>query len=187
MNKRWQKYNNERRLYVQKLLSTIQDLQEQINLISEKSAFQRKSKEEIGSQLGEIERLKKEHQEQITVLELQIKSHKDDWDAERKEKKKALQEKEELESKVHNLMRGIAFLKEALQDERHRKNSVCMACKNNYDQTKIFKKMEFCPPTPTLKVSNCSNSKFCTAVHIPYNTVSLYYNFNLILNRNSSI
>ncbi|KAK6638860.1 hypothetical protein RUM43_007129 [Polyplax serrata] len=171
VNKRWQKYNNERRLYVQKLLSTIQDLQEQINLISEKSAFQSKSKEEIGSHHEEIERLKKEHQEHLAVLELQIKSHKDEWDNERKEKKKALQEKEEMQNRVHELMRDVNFLKEALQQERQHKNVVCINCKSSYDQNEIFQRMEFCPPRSPLKVQNCSESNCCTAVRASYNTV----------------
>jgi hypothetical protein len=35
VNKRWQKYNNDRQMYVQRLLSTIQDQQEQMNKIVE--------------------------------------------------------------------------------------------------------------------------------------------------------
>jgi len=39
VNKRWQKYNNDRQMYVQRLLSTIQDQQEQMNKIVETRAF----------------------------------------------------------------------------------------------------------------------------------------------------
>jgi hypothetical protein len=39
VNKRWQKYNNDRQMYVQRLLSTIQDQQEQMNKIVGSRAF----------------------------------------------------------------------------------------------------------------------------------------------------
>lgn len=177
MNKRWQKYNNERRLYVQKLLSTIQDLQEQINLISEKSAFQSKPEEEVCSQQEEIGRLKKEHEEHIAVLELQIKSNKDDWDAERKEKRKALQEKEDLQVKVQELTREVKFLKEVLQEERQRNNKVCAVCQNNFEQNTAYSRLDFRPAVVPLKVSNSSKTNFRSAIHVPYDTVGQNYFF----------
>lgn len=39
VNKRWQRYNNDRQMYVQRLLSTIQEQQEQINKIGALSAL----------------------------------------------------------------------------------------------------------------------------------------------------
>lgn len=178
VNKRWQKYNNERRLYVQKLLSTIQDLQEQINLISEKSAFRNNPQEESAARYDDIEKLKKEHQEHITVLELQIKSHKDDWDAERKEKRKAVQEKEELEDKVKELTRDINFLKNVLQEERNRKPTTCSMCKNKIEESSIFSKTEFLPSAASLRVSKTFLPKtFRTSVHVPYSSVSILFFF----------
>ncbi|PSN40130.1 hypothetical protein C0J52_23822, partial [Blattella germanica] len=117
VNKQWQKYNNDRQLYVQCLLSTIQDQQEKINCIVEKRVFPSSCSEDEGSRVTENARLREEvallrkqleqkdqeHKEHIAVLEFQVKAHRDDWEAERTEKQQALKDKEALEQRVREL------------------------------------------------------------------------------------
>ncbi|KAL0270306.1 UNVERIFIED_CONTAM: hypothetical protein PYX00_007768 [Menopon gallinae] len=162
VNKRWQKYNNERRLYVQKLLSTIQDLQEQINLISEKSAFRSSRQEDQKILYEDVEKLKREYQEHVAMLEMQVKSHKDDWDAERKEKQKMVHEKEDLERKVQELLREVKFLKNVVVEEKKRKLSFCPSCKSTIDEAAVFPRNEYFPTV---------SKNFRPAAHMPHKSV----------------
>jgi len=76
VNKRWQRYNNDRRLYVQKLLATIQELQEQMNGQGEAAIHDNAT--------AKGEKMCRQHNEQIQLLNLQIKAYTDDWQSERR-------------------------------------------------------------------------------------------------------
>lgn len=149
VNKRWQKYNNDRQMYVQHLLSTIQDQQEQMNKIVETRAFpsvqqvtpdHHKSledmqaentllKEDLVKLQKELERLEQEHHEHVEVLEFQVKAHRDDWEAERSEKQQAVQEKAAIELQVKELKKDLRSLKLKLKDERSHKQLIhCVHC-----------------------------------------------------------
>jgi len=106
VNKRWQKYNNDRQIYVQKLLNTIQDQQEQLNLIAERS-FASSTSQNLSSSETDVQRLRMVEQklkEKISILEFQVKAHRDDWEAELNEKKQALKDKEAVEHKLAELL-----------------------------------------------------------------------------------
>jgi len=149
VNKRWQKYNNDRQMYVQRLLSTIQDQQEQMNKIVETRAFPSLQqvtpdrpkkledvqaentllKEDLMKLQKRLERLEREHQEHVEVLEFQVKAHRDDWEAERSEKQQAVQEKAAMELKVKELKKDLRSLKLKLRDERSHKQLIhCVHC-----------------------------------------------------------
>ncbi|XP_021938756.1 uncharacterized protein LOC110839157 isoform X3 [Zootermopsis nevadensis] len=149
VNKRWQKYNNDRQMYVQRLLSTIQEQQEQMNKIVECRAFpsvqqvtpghhktledvqaeNASLKEELEKLQKQLERLEQEHREHVEVLEFQVKAHRDDWEAERSEKQQALHDKAALERLVKELKRDVHSLKLKLREGRPHKQLVhCVHC-----------------------------------------------------------
>ncbi|XP_069697901.1 uncharacterized protein [Periplaneta americana] len=150
VNKRWQKYNNDRQMYVQRLLSTIQDQQEQMNKIVETRTFpslqqivpgenhknieavhaeNAKLKEDIAKLQKRIEKLEQEHREHVELLEFQVKANKDDWEAERSEKQQALQEKSALELRIKELQKENRSLKLKLKEERsHKPHNHCVHC-----------------------------------------------------------
>ncbi|PNF15350.1 hypothetical protein B7P43_G00993 [Cryptotermes secundus] len=149
VNKRWQKYNNDRQMYVQRLLSTIQDQQEQMNKIVESRAFpmvhqvtpddhkniedlQAENallKEDLSKLQKRLERLEQEHREHVEVLEFQVKAHRDDWEAECSEKQQALRDKAAMELQVKELQKDIRSLKHKLKDERsHKQPTHCVHC-----------------------------------------------------------
>ena len=51
----------------------------------------------------QLERREKQYQEHVELLELQVKAHRDDWEAEHTEKQQALKLKEAAEQQVHDL------------------------------------------------------------------------------------
>lgn len=63
-------------MYVQKLLATIQELQEQLNQHGE--AELKRSNE------SDLDRIRRQNEEHLQLLRLQIKSHKADWEVERR-------------------------------------------------------------------------------------------------------
>lgn len=129
VNKRWQKYNNDRQMYVDKLLSTIQNQQEQMNTNIEKRLQMSKEgddcidltrqlrtenaklRDEVGQLKRRMESMEREHKEHVEVLEIQVKANKDDWEAEKREKELARQEKEKLEKLAEELQEEINLLK----------------------------------------------------------------------------
>lgn len=149
VNKRWQKYNNDRQMYVQRLLSTIQDQQEQMNKIVESRVFPLANqvtpdhhknledlqtenallKEDLSKLQKRLERLEQEHKEHVEVLEFQVKAHRDDWEAECNEKQQALRDKAAMELQVKELQKDIRSLKHKLRDERsHKQPTHCVHC-----------------------------------------------------------
>lgn len=112
----------------------------------------------------DIEKLKREYQEHIAVLEMQAKTHKEDWDAERKEKQKVVREKEDLERKVQELMREVNFLKTLVAEEKNRK----LGFSSSLDDGAVFATNEYFSSTP---------NTFRSAVHAPHNAVSVTAKF----------
>lgn len=75
-------------MYVQKLLATIQDLQEQMNQQGE-AALQRapppsSNGDSTATNDRDMDLLRQEHEEHTKLLRLQIKSYKEDWHVERR-------------------------------------------------------------------------------------------------------
>ncbi|XP_071448054.1 reticulocyte-binding protein homolog 2b-like isoform X2 [Hetaerina americana] len=136
VNKRWQKYNNDRQMYVEKLLSTIQDQQAQMNKNIENRLLRTKESEdggdvtrqlhvenaklrdEIGQLKRRMESMEREHKEHVEVLEIQVRANKDDWEAEKREKELARQENERLETKVQELQEELNIYKLQLREEK---------------------------------------------------------------------
>nr|CAD7394773.1 unnamed protein product [Timema cristinae] len=125
VNKRWQKYNNDRQMYVQRLLSTIQEQQDHINKTVVENIFPYKRNFSSSSDLSEtlcleeevcrlrqsLETVEREHREHEEVLEIQLKAHRDDWEAERGEKLQAIQDKMTAESRIHELESEVEALR----------------------------------------------------------------------------
>uniref|UniRef100_A0A1B6DIQ2 Uncharacterized protein n=2 Tax=Clastoptera arizonana TaxID=38151 RepID=A0A1B6DIQ2_9HEMI len=165
VNKRWQNYNNDRQIYVQKLLNTIQDQQAQINEISERTLGSQKedscSNASMSSCEGNLETLKNTEQklkERVELLEFQVKAHRDDWEAELNEKKQALQDKEKAEKKVMELLAELTTLKNTLSSDVEVKRSqfTCRYCGLSCQK-------EYFP---------AYSQVFRTAVHLPYSVNS---------------
>lgn len=185
VNKRWQKYNNDRQMYVQRLLSTIQDQQEQMNKIVETRAFpslqqivpgenqknleavhadNTNLKEDIGKLQKRIEKLEQEHREHVEILEFQVKAHRDDWEAERSEKQQALQDKSALELRIKELQKENRSLKLKLKEERsHKTQGHCVHCCGVYVCEKGH-----CSAGAVGKHCHRENPKtYRTSVHLP--------------------
>nr|CAD7593747.1 unnamed protein product [Timema genevievae] len=130
VNKRWQKYNNDRQMYVQRLLSTIQEQQDYINKTVSENIFPYKQNLSSSSDLSEtlcleeevcrlrqsLETLEREHREHEEVLEIQLKAHRDDWEAERGEKLQAIQDKMMAESRIHELESEVEALRMKVEE-----------------------------------------------------------------------
>ncbi|XP_054258351.1 uncharacterized protein LOC128983185 isoform X2 [Macrosteles quadrilineatus] len=171
VNKRWQKYNNDRQIYVQQLLNTIQDQQEQLNHIGERTFNSSSSVITQNCQVSshsppaedEVERLRGVEQklkEKVSILEFQVKAHRDDWEAELNEKKQALKDKEAVELKLAEL---LAEMQLPTPVGERREGRVELFCKNcgqvrEYDRS----------PPPRSRM-------YRTAVHLPCSNVSSYH------------
>lgn len=167
VNKRWQKYNNDRQMYVQKLLNTIQDQQEQLNQISEVRAFSKSqaysdssySSSSTSGELAEsaLDRLKSVEQklkERVELLEFQVKAHRDDWEAELNEKRQALQDKEAAERRATDLLTELQSLKKThLESLERRKTTVICHC---------------CGQPCSNVEQPLQNRLYRTALHLPY-------------------
>nr|CAD7427998.1 unnamed protein product [Timema monikensis] len=130
VNKRWQKYNNDRQMYVQRLLSTIQEQQDHINKTVVENIFPYKRNFSSSSDLSEtlcleeevcrlrqsLETVEREHREHEEVLEIQLKAHRDDWEAERGEKLQAIQDKMTAESRIHELESEVEALRMKVEE-----------------------------------------------------------------------
>lgn len=171
VNKRWQKYNSDRQIYVQKLLNTIQDQQEQLNKMGEHCAFQNNEDQESTtpdnknsiteheiSRLKEVERRLKE---KIEVLEFQVKANRDDWEAEHSEKKQAIKEKEEIEQRVNLLMSELQELKQSVIEKRLPKDylMLCHSCQSRFPAD-----------NETANDYPVHSKLYRTAVHLPFSS-----------------
>ncbi|XP_075223524.1 uncharacterized protein LOC142325538 isoform X2 [Lycorma delicatula] len=147
VNKRWQKYNSDRQIYVQKLLNTIQDQQEQLNKMGEQRAFpssevpagNSKTSSNIKStsfenEISRFQEAERRLKEKIEVLEFQVKANRDDWEAEHNEKKQAVKEKEILEEKLNSLRDELLELKQSIVEKRLPKEftSICQTCQAKF-------------------------------------------------------
>ncbi|XP_063221307.1 uncharacterized protein LOC134530424 isoform X7 [Bacillus rossius redtenbacheri] len=111
VNKRWQKYNNDRQLYVQSLLSSIQELQEHVNkIVGQQVVTPKEDRPDDGGREGR-------HREHLQVLELQLKSYRDDWEAERAEKQQALGDKLRAERRAGELELELRSLRRKLEGQ----------------------------------------------------------------------
>ncbi|XP_049763301.1 uncharacterized protein LOC126091980 [Schistocerca cancellata] len=142
VNKRWQRYNNDRQVYVDKLLTTIKEQQEQMNKISEDSAVNLNKQNSAGSEIEnlrqknlelreEVHHLRKELDEKEregAALRVQAQVHRDDWEAERAEKIAALQQREQAEKRVEELKMDLRNLSHKLREERLRSPFQCPSC-----------------------------------------------------------
>lgn len=166
VNKRWQKYNNDRQMYVQKLLNTIQDQQEQLNQISEVRAFSKSqaysdssfsssstSGELCESALDRLKSVEQKLKERVELLEFQVKAHRDDWEAELNEKRQALQDKEAAERRATDLLTELQSLKTHLESLERRKTTVICHCCGQ--------------PCSTVE-QPLQNRLYRTALHLPY-------------------
>lgn len=127
VNKQWQKYNNDRQLYVQCLLSTIQDQQDKINKRVSQGQVEEELRAEVSMLRRQLQDKEKQYQEHVEVLEFQVKAHRDDWEAERSEKQQAVKLKEAAEQQVKQLEKHILNLNLKLQEQHC---ELCCGCQH---------------------------------------------------------
>ncbi|XP_014255512.1 uncharacterized protein LOC106670039 isoform X1 [Cimex lectularius] len=136
VNKRWHRYNTDMQIFIDKLQSTIRDQQEQINNIGEGSFFSDKKviqpdedntpcqRIDCKNLTEEVERLKGE----VEHLQFQVRSHKDDWEAEKNEKQEAVKERDALQQRLNNVLRDLCVNTRGSESEN--KKSCCQRCRN---------------------------------------------------------
>ncbi|KAJ9584551.1 hypothetical protein L9F63_021109 [Diploptera punctata] len=163
VNKQWQKYNNDRQLYVQYLLSTIQDQEEKINNVVEKRAGvlptlaqedelkveNSRLQEEVARLKEQLEQKDRQYREHVEVLQFQVKSHHDDWEAERNEK-------QQLQLQIKQLEKHVIELK---MREQH--CELCCGCEiDNKHLPKTYRTSVHLPCTSArLQKQECTDSK----------------------------
>ncbi|XP_059475386.1 uncharacterized protein LOC132196623 isoform X2 [Neocloeon triangulifer] len=121
VNKRWQKHHSEREVYLQKLQNTIAELQQRElqSAVKENSsptsltvtperlaqieADNAQLRLDLESAHRKVQAMEKEHREHVQLLNIQVRSYRDDWEAERREKEQALIDKATLEERCRNL------------------------------------------------------------------------------------
>lgn len=62
--------------------------------------------------------------EKVSILEFQVKAHRDDWEAELNEKKQVLRDKEAVEQRVVELMRELETVSGAQRETTHHKYEI---------------------------------------------------------------
>ncbi|CAL4069383.1 unnamed protein product, partial [Meganyctiphanes norvegica] len=143
VNCAWRKFHEDRQNYVQRLLMTIHELQHASNKKHSSSNDQEDAGADgIGdhtndTDLGasaetrklreELARLQVEHHEHVTLLEMQVRAHRDDWEAERSDKKAAQTALEETEARAAMLLQELQLLQAKLTDSEV-KCDTCWRC-----------------------------------------------------------
>ncbi|XP_046386889.1 uncharacterized protein LOC124156394 isoform X2 [Ischnura elegans] len=206
VNKRWQKYNNDRQMYVERLLSTIQDQQEQMNKNIENRLHKTKESEdgsdvtrqvhaenaklrdEIGQLKRRMECMEREHKEHVEVLEIQVKANKDDWEAEKREKELARQENERLLAKIQDLQEQLSLYKLQLTEEKSSTDHVSSSqrkhccCGDNGREGHCSSHITICRKN--------SFPTFRTSVHMPGHLIprgsTIYLGDDLVIDGDSS-
>ncbi|XP_063605972.1 mucin-5AC-like isoform X2 [Penaeus indicus] len=133
VNNQWRQYHDERQSYVQRLLTTIHELQH-----SQPTAHSPRQLDGEGSSSGgqdaEIRRLREsmarmqaDHEEHVQLLEMQVRAHRDDWEAERSEKRAAQTSLAEAEARTALLLQELQLLQAKLADTES-KRGLCWRC-----------------------------------------------------------
>ncbi|KAL7637540.1 UNVERIFIED_CONTAM: hypothetical protein RMT77_012268 [Armadillidium vulgare] len=140
VNQQWRNYHDEKQNYVQKLLTSLHDLQHETSLKQSNG----RTTAEIQKLRDFISRQQKEHEEHIQLLQLQVKAHRDDWEAERSEKKAAEICRIQIESQYRTTQRELEEAKCLIRDLESRiKLCKCFAGSevisiSNYDPSDLI-------------------------------------------------
>lgn len=137
VNCAWRKFHEDRQGYVQRLLTTIHELQHANNKKhseQQEGAVGTSSNGSINSDEAETRKLKEdlarlqaEHHDHVTLLEMQVRAHRDDWEAERSDKKAAQKALEETEARAAQLLEEIQQLQTKISESGDR-NDLCRRC-----------------------------------------------------------
>uniref|UniRef100_A0A146LUD2 Uncharacterized protein n=1 Tax=Lygus hesperus TaxID=30085 RepID=A0A146LUD2_LYGHE len=136
VNKRWHTYNADMQMFVDKLQNTIRDQQEQINNIGT-SLFA--SHPTIRSEdSSECERLDCRNlredvaklREEKAHLLLQVKAHKEDWEAEKNEKQEALKERDAIKQRLDSVLRDLCISSTQTAEQRP---TTCGCCNVDWE------------------------------------------------------
>ncbi|XP_068208076.1 LOW QUALITY PROTEIN: GATA zinc finger domain-containing protein 7-like [Palaemon carinicauda] len=133
VNGQWRQYHDERQGYVQRLLTTIHELQHS-HPSAVPSPRQLDGEGSSGGQEGEVRRLREaltrlqaDHHEHVQLLEMQVRAHRDDWEAERSEKRSAEAALAETEARAALLLQELQLLQAKLADSES-KRGLCWRC-----------------------------------------------------------
>lgn len=136
LNAQWRTYHQERQGHVDRLLATIHSLQQRPSSSSPPSAPSKTSDsstaapaeaEEVQRLKDALTRAKAEHQEHVTLLQMQVRAHRDDWEAESAEKRLERMAKEQAEARTALLLQEVHHLQQKLS-EAEGVWSVCSRC-----------------------------------------------------------
>ncbi|XP_063885375.1 mucin-2-like [Scylla paramamosain] len=131
VNGQWRQYHEQRQQYVQRLLTTLHELQH-----PRAAAHSPRQQLEVdqGGPEGEARRLQEaltrlqaDHDEHVTLLEMQVRAHRDDWEAERSEKQATQTALGEAQARTALLLQELQLLQAKLADSES-KRGLCWRC-----------------------------------------------------------
>ncbi|XP_045620029.1 uncharacterized protein [Procambarus clarkii] len=129
VNGQWRNYHDQRQKYVQRLLTTIQELHHPHQ--SAHSAIQVEGETgpeaEVRRLRAAFTKLQADHDEHVTLLEMQVRAHRDDWEAERSEKQATQTALAEAQARTALLLHELQLLQAKLADSES-KRSLCWRC-----------------------------------------------------------
>ncbi|CAB3363740.1 Hypothetical predicted protein [Cloeon dipterum] len=185
VNKRWQKHHSEREVYLQKLQNTISELQQREiqSAVKENAAASKQGLTVTPERLAQIEAenaqlslelesahrkaqaMEKEHKEHVQLLNIQVRSYRDDWEAERREKEQALIDKATLEERCRNLEEKLLCEKQKTAPvEKSVMNIAPCGCPQ--EAVPACRRGPNCPHASKNQGSS-SGSTFRSSVHLP--------------------
>ncbi|XP_050714080.1 mucin-5AC-like isoform X2 [Eriocheir sinensis] len=129
VNRQWRQYHEQRQRYVDRLLTMLHEYQHPRAVHSP-----RQLDVEQGSPEGEARRLQEaltrlqaDHDEHVTLLEMQVRAHRDDWEAERSEKQATQTALSEAQARTALLLQELQLLQAKLADTES-KRGLCWRC-----------------------------------------------------------
>ncbi|XP_071529013.1 LOW QUALITY PROTEIN: uncharacterized protein [Panulirus ornatus] len=129
VNGQWRHYHEHRQKYVQRLLTTIQELQHPRAPAHSPHQLEAEAgpEAEVRRLREELTRLQADHDEHVTLLEMQVRAHRDDWEAERSEKQATQTALAEAQARTALLLQELQLLQAKLTDSES-KRGLCWRC-----------------------------------------------------------
>ncbi|KAK4324323.1 hypothetical protein Pmani_005039 [Petrolisthes manimaculis] len=132
VNSEWREYHQQRQQYIHRLVNTIHELQHprspaQSPRQLEVDGSGGGGEDEVRRLRGAVARLQADHDEHVTLLEMQVRAHRDDWEAERSEKQATQTALAEAQARTALLLQELQLTQAKLADSES-KRGVCWRC-----------------------------------------------------------
>ncbi|KAK3859890.1 hypothetical protein Pcinc_034021, partial [Petrolisthes cinctipes] len=132
VNSEWREYHQQRQQYVHRLVSTIHELQHPRSPAQSPRQLEVDGgggggEDEVRRLRGTVARLQADHDEHVTLLEMQVRAHRDDWEAERSEKQATQTALAEAQARTALLLQELQLTQAKLADSES-KRGVCWRC-----------------------------------------------------------